>query len=269
MSVMQTIWLAIVQGLTEFLPVSSSGHLILFAEFSSFNDQGLAVDIALHIGSLLAVLIYFYEDITKMLKSFFKNFLLPNFSDKNNKLAYMIIIASIPALILGFLLRNFGMEWLRSAKVVGWTILFYGLVLFYADKIGKNNKTTENIGLKEAILIGLAQCLALIPGTSRSGVTITMARFLGINRSEAAKFSMLLSVPTIAAAGALETFRLWKKSAILEVYETFDAIGYSFIASLLVIFFMMKWLKKFTFLPFVVYRVALGLALILYSYGVF
>ncbi len=269
MSVMQTVCLAIVQGLTEFLPVSSSGHLILFAEFSSFNDQGLAVDIALHIGSLLAVLIYFYEDITKMLKSLFQNFLLPNFSDKNNKLAYMIIIASIPALILGFLLRNLGMEWLRSAKVVGWTILFYGLVLFYADKIGKNNKTTENIGLKEAILIGLAQCLALIPGTSRSGVTITMARFLGINRSEAAKFSMLLSVPTIAAAGALETFRLWKKSAILEVYETFDAVGYSFIASLLVIFFMMKWLKKFTFLPFVIYRVALGLILILYSYGVF
>ena len=269
MSVMQTVCLAIVQGLTEFLPVSSSGHLILFAEFSSFNDQGLAVDIALHIGSLLAVLIYFYEDITKMLKSLFQNFLLPNFSDKNNKLAYMIIIASIPALILGFLLRNLGMEWLRSAKVVGWTILFYGLFLFYADKIGKNNKTTENIGFKDAILIGLAQCLALIPGTSRSGVTITMARFLGISRSESAKFSILLSVPTIAAAGALEIFRLWKKSAILEVYEIFDTVGYSFIASLLVIFFMMKWLKKFTFLPFVIYRVALGLILILYSYGVF
>ena len=268
MSIMQTIWLAIVQGLTEFLPVSSSGHLILFAEFTSFEDQGLAVDIALHIGSLLAVMIYFHKDIFKMLKGVFSKYLLPNFKNSGNKLAYMIIIASIPALVLGFILRNFGMESLRSARIIGWNILIYGLILFFADKIGKNNKTSDNIGYKVAVLIGVAQCLALIPGTSRSGITITMARFLGVNRSEAAKFSMLLSIPTILAAGALETYRLWKASATGEVLDTLDAIGCSFVASIIVIFAMMKWLKKFSFLPFVIYRVVLGLILIFYSYGV-
>ncbi len=268
MSVMQTIWLAIVQGLTEFLPVSSSGHLILFAKFTSFEDQGLAVDIALHVGSLLAVMIYFHKDILQMLKGVFGKYFLPDFSVQGNKLAYLIVIASIPALILGFWLRNFGMESLRSARVIGWNILIYGLILCIADKYGKNIKTTDDIGGKQALLIGLAQCLALIPGTSRSGITITMARFLGINRSEAAKFSMLLSIPTILAAGALETYRLWKVSAVGEILDTVDAIGCSFIASIIVIFGMMKWLKKFSFLPFVIYRVVLGMALILYSYGV-
>ena len=269
MSILQTIWLAIVQGLTEFLPVSSSGHLILFAEFTSFEDQGLAVDIALHIGSLLAVVIYFYKDILAMVKGIFSKYLLPDFSIKGNKLAYMIVIASIPALIIGFILRNFGMESLRSARIIGWTILIYGLILYFADKYGKNDKTTENISLKEAILIGIAQCLALIPGTSRSGITITMARFLGINRSEAAKFSMILSIPTILAAGMLETYRLWKSSSIVEVYNTFGSIFYSFIASIFVIYFMMKWVRKFSFLPFVIYRVVLGIVLILYSHEIF
>lgn len=268
MSVMQTIWLAIVQGLTEFLPVSSSGHLILFAKFTSFEDQGLAVDIALHVGSLLAVMIYFHKDILQMVKGIFSKYLLPDFKNSGNKLAYMIIIASIPALILGFILRNFGMESLRSARVIGWNILIYGLILFYADKVGKNNKTSDDIGYKEAVLIGVAQCLALIPGTSRSGITITMARFLGINRSDAAKFSMLLSIPTILAAGALEVFRLWRNSTLTDICDTLDAIGYSFVASIMVIFFMMKWVRKFSFLPFVIYRVVLGTALILYSYGV-
>ena len=266
MTTMQTIWLALIQGLTEFLPVSSSGHLILFAKFSAFKDQGLAVDIALHVGSLLAVIIYFYKDIFNMVKGFFSGWLLPNFADKGNKLAYMIVVASIPALLFGFLLRNLGMEWLRSAKVIGWTIMFYGLILYYADKVGKKTKSTADIGIKEAILIGLAQCLALIPGTSRSGVTITIARFLGLERSEAAKFSMLLSIPTILAAGAFEAYRLWKSSAVSQIYDTFDAIGYSFVASIIVIFFMMKWLKKFSFLPFVIYRVILGVTLILYSH---
>ena len=269
MSVMQTIWLALVQGLTEFLPVSSSGHLILFAEFTSFEDQGIAVDIALHIGSLLAVTIYFYKDILQMLKGVLGKYLLPDMKNVGNKLAYMIVVASIPALILGFVLRNFAMESLRSSGIIGWTILIYGLILFYADKIGKSEKNSADIGIKEAVLIGLAQCLALIPGTSRSGVTITMARFLGINRSDAAKFSMLLSIPTILAAGALETFRLWKTSSVGTIFDTFDAIGYSFVASVLVICFMMKWVRRFSFMPFVVYRVILGIALILHSYGVF
>lgn len=269
MSFLQLISLALVQGLTEFLPVSSSGHLILFARFSGFADQGIGMDIALHIGSLLAVLIYFHKTVGEMFCGVFKTWLLPCWKDYGNRLAYLILIASIPALIFGFMLRNYGMDWLRNPKIIGWTILFYGLILYLADRIGNTSRTTKDLGVKDALLIGLAQCLALIPGTSRSGITITMARFLGINRSEAAKFSMLLSVPTILAAGALESWRLFVQGNSAEIWNAADAVGYSFVASILVIFLMMKWLKKATFLPFVIYRVLLGLALILYSYGFF
>lgn len=269
MTTMQLIWLALVQGLTEFLPVSSSGHLILFGRFSGFADQGVACDIALHIGSLVAVLIYFYKTVGEIFSGLFRHKLLPFWADYGNRLAYLIGFASVPALLVGFFLRNYGMEALRDPKIIGWTILFYGLVLYAADKYGKTIRTTADITLKDAMLIGLAQCLALIPGTSRSGITITMARFLGINRSEAAKFSMLLSVPTILAAGTLEGWRLWRLGTSSDILWAADAAFYSFVASIMVIFVMMKWLKKATFLPFVIYRVILGLVLILYSYEVF
>lgn len=269
MTTLQLIWLALIQGLTEFLPVSSSGHLILFARFSGFVDQGLAVDIALHIGSLAAVLIYFHKTIGQMFRGVVCHKFLPDWKDEGNRLAYLILAASIPALCIGFLLRNYGMDWLRNPKIIGWTILLYGLLLYFADRFGKTIKTTSDLGLKDAVLIGLAQCLALIPGTSRSGITITMARFLGVNRSEAAKFSMLLSVPTILAAGFLEGWRLYHQGSSSEILWAADAAAYSFFASILVIFLMMKWLKKATYLPFVIYRVILGTVLILYSYGFF
>lgn len=269
MCTLQLIWLAAIQGLTEFLPVSSSGHLILFAEFTDFPDQGIAVDIALHIGSLFAVLIYFHKTIWRMICGVCKNKLLPDFSDDGNRLAYLIAIASVPALIAGFMLRNYGMEWLRNPKIIGWTILLYGLLLYAADRYGKVTRKMTDLKIKDALFIGLAQCLALIPGTSRSGVTITMARFLGVDRSEAAKFSMLLSVLTIAAAGALECFRLFRRGNPTEILWAADAALYSFMASFLVIFVMLKWLQKATYLPFVVYRVVLGIVLILYSYEIF
>lgn len=269
MTVLQMIWLAIVQGLTEFLPVSSSGHLILFAKFTSFPDQGIAVDIALHIGSLIAVVIYFHKTVWEMLTGLFQFKFIPHFNNEGNRLAYLILIAALPALFIGFMLRNYGMEWLRSPKIIGWTIMLYGLVLYFADKYGKVDKTTSDITVKQALLIGLAQCLAFVPGTSRSGITITMARILGINRSESAKFSMLLSVPTIMAAGGLEIYRLINRGSEGEILWAADAAAYSFAASILVIFVMMQWLKKSTYLPFVVYRVVLGAALILYSYGIF
>lgn len=269
MTTLQMVLLAIVQGLTEFLPVSSSGHLILFSKLTSFPDQGIAVDIALHIGSLAAVLIYFHKTIAEMFVGVFQNNLLPAFRNYGNRLAYLIIMASLPALAVGFMLRNYGMDGLRNPKLIGWTILIYGLILYFADKYGKTNKTTADITIKEALIIGFAQCLALIPGTSRSGITITMARFLGIDRSESAKFSMLLSIPTILAAGTLEGYRMLKNGSHGEILWAMDAAAYSFAASILVIFLMMKWLKKSTFLPFVIYRIVLGIALLAYSYGYF
>lgn len=269
MTTVQLISLGLVQGLTEFLPVSSSGHLILFGKFSAFADQGIGMDIALHIGSLLAVLIYFYKTIGAMFQGLWKKYFLPDFKNFGNRLVYLLLVASIPALIFGFFLRNYGIEGLRNPKLIGWTILLYGLLLWVADKYGKNARSIEQISFIDALLIGFAQCLALVPGTSRSGITITMARFLGVARAEAAKFSMLLSVPIIFAAGVLEGWHFIKQGNSEEILWAMDAAFYSFIFSLSVIFLMLKWLQKWSYLPFVIYRVVLGVALLLYANGIF
>ena len=263
MSFFQLIGLAIIQGLTEFLPVSSSGHLILFSKAAHLPDQGVGLDVALHIGSLLAVLFYFRKTILLMIKEVFLNKLKPDFSLPYNKLAFLLIIASLPALCVGFLLRNFGLEALRAPKIIGFNILIYGIVLYVADKFALSTKKLNDITVKDALFIGLAQCLALIPGTSRSGISITMARILKINRLDAAKFSMLLSIPVIFAAGCLEGYRLFLKNDISEILLSLDAVFYSALASYAVIFLMMKWLQKWTYLPFVVYRVGLGILLII------
>ena len=263
MSIIHLLALAVIQGLTEFLPVSSSGHLVLFSNLMHFEDEGLGIDIALHIGSLFAVLIYFKGEIAGMFREVFKTGLKPDFKLEYNKLAWMLMVACVPALIMGFYLRNADFAFLRDPKVIGFNILFYGLLLYVADTFFKSEKTIKHIGIKEAILIGLAQCLALIPGTSRSGVTITMARFLNIKRVDAAKFSMLLSIPVIAAAGALESYRLFASGSSADVLFSLSAVVFSFIASYLVIWLMMEWLKRFSFLPFVIYRVLLGLSLLL------
>lgn len=160
------------------------------------------------------------------------------------------------------------MEWLRSTKIIGWTILGYGLLLFVADKFGMTIRKINHLSPLDAFLIGCAQCLALIPGTSRSGVTITMARFLSMERREAAKFSMLLSIPAIIAAASLVAFELYQQENLAAVAETIDGITYSFISSIIAIYIVMWWLKKSTFLPFVIYRILLGSYLILDSYGI-
>ncbi len=265
MSFIQIVCLAIIQGLTEFLPVSSSGHLVLFSHIAQFQDQGVGIDVALHIGSLIAVLIYFRAELGKMIKEVFQKKLMPDFSLKYNRLAYLLVIGSIPALIVGGALRNFGMDFLRNPKIIGCTILFYGLVLYAADRFSKSEREMKDMGIKDALLIGLAQCLALVPGTSRSGITITMARFLKISRIDAAKFSILLSVPVIFAAGCLEGYRMFMASGTGEILFALDAVIFSFMASYAVIYLMMKWLQRFTYTPFVVYRVILGLLLILFA----
>ncbi len=269
MTTAQLISLGLIQGLTEFLPVSSSGHLILFGKFGAFADQGIGVDIALHIGSLVAVLIYFHKTIAEMFKGLWQKYFLPNFKNAGNRLAYLLLVASLPALLIGFFLRNYGMESFRNPKLIGWTILLYGLLLWAADKYGQNKRNMKQLNVLDAFFIGCAQCLALIPGTSRSGITITMARFLGVSRAEAAKFSMLLSMPTIFAAGVLEGWRLFCRGDTAQILLAADAAFYSFIFSFAVIFLMLKWLQRWSYLPFVVYRVILGMALLMYAYGIF
>ena len=267
LSTYQIILLSLLQGLTEFLPVSSSGHLILFSVFTTFPDQGQALDVAMHIGSILAVMIYFSEELWKMAKGLFRSFFMPNFKDDGNRLFWLIILATIPAILFGLCLKLTGTEWMRSSKLIGWTILGYGILLYISDCKGKTVRKVEQIGIKEAAIIGLAQCLALIPGTSRSGITITAARFLGFERREAAKFSMLLSIPTILGAGILVGYELFRENNLKEIIFAIDGILYSFIFSVIAIYTVMWWLKKSTFLPFVIYRVILGTTLLLNAYG--
>ena len=263
----QILLLSVLQGLTEFLPVSSSGHLILFSKFTTFPDQGPFLDVAVHVGSIMAVILYFWRDIWQMIKDLWKSHFLPNFKISGAKLAWLIVIATIPAVIAGFSLKSYGLENVRSAKLIGWTLVCYGIILFFADKYGRITRKTNDLTIKDALIIGLAQCLALIPGTSRSGITITAGRFLGLERREAAKFSMLLSIPTIAGAGLLMAIELFQSGDLSGITDAGHGVVYSFVASLGAIFIMMNWLKKWTFAPFVIYRVALGGYLLLDAYG--
>lgn len=249
------------------MPVSSSGHLILFSKFTMFPDQGMALDVAMHVGSILAIMIYFSEDVWLMAKGLWKRYFLPDFSIPGNKLFWLIVIASIPAVIAGLLLNTQGTEWMRSSKLIGWTILGYGLLLFVADSIGMTIRKINHLSMLDAFLIGLSQCLALVPGTSRSGITVTMGRFLGMERREAAKFSMLLAIPTIIGAGLLVGFKLYQQNNLKEIILAIDGITYSFIFSIVAIYVIMWWLRKSTFMPFVIYRIFLGSLLLLDSYG--
>ncbi|MBQ8436824.1 MAG: undecaprenyl-diphosphate phosphatase [Alphaproteobacteria bacterium] len=261
--------LSILQGLTEFLPVSSSGHLILFSIFTTFPDQGMALDIAVHVGSIFAVMIYFRKTIWQVIKGTLKNFFIPNFKDEGNKLFWLMVIGTLPVVFVGMLFRKYEIEFRGDdgSKIIGWTILVFGFLLFIADKIGWTVRKIEHLGIVDALLIGCAQCLALVPGTSRSGVTMTMARFLGMERSEAAKFSMLLSIPAIIGAATLVGYELYSEGQIAQLLQASDAVMYSFAASILAIGIMMWWLKKSTFLPFVIYRIVLGTILLLNAYG--
>ena len=261
------LFLSVLQGITEFLPVSSSGHLILFSKFTTFPDQGLGLDVAVHVGSILAVMIYFSEELWRMFKGLLKTYFIPTLSNKDARTFWLIVIGTVPVVIVGLLLKEHGMEWLRDTRIIGWTILGYGILLFIADKFGLTIRKIEHLRPLDAFLIGCAQCLALIPGTSRSGITVTMARFLSMERREAAKFSMLLSIPAIIAAACLVALEIYQQGDMTVFIEAIDGITYSFIASILAIYVVMWWLKKSTFLPFVIYRIILGGFLLLDSYG--
>jgi len=266
---MQIVWLALIQGLTEFLPVSSSGHLILFSKYTGFADQGQMIDIALHIGSLIAVVLYFWKSIKAMLVELFKNKFLPKFANTDVRIAYYLLFATLPAIIIGGVLSFFGMEWVRSAKLIGWTLIIYGIILWYTDTKFKAEKNLSNMKFWEALAIGFAQCLAFVPGTSRSGVTITVGRILGFNRSEIAKFSMLLSIPSILAAGVVAAYALSHSNEAAQIIMAYQAVILSFVFSFMAIWFMMTWLRTKTFLPFVIYRIILGIFLLADAYGLF
>lgn len=254
--------LAVVQGITEFLPVSSSGHLILVPKLFCWPDQGLTLDVAAHVGTLLAVLVYFWRDVGSMTGGMIR--LAQGKRDARARLVWLLLVASVPALAIGFALDRWAGDALRDYRIIAGTLIGFGILLYLADRIGLTVRRIEHMTAGSALAIGFFQCLAFIPGTSRSGITMTMARFMGYERQEAARFSFLLSIPTIAAAGVWKGYQLVRGGDFADIERALMMIGFSAVTGFLAITFMMYWLRRASFAPFVVYRIILGFGL-LYS----
>lgn len=265
MTIEQIIILSLIQGITEFLPISSSGHLAMLPLLTDWPDQGVMSDVALHFGSLIAVLIYFWRDVKNLVIGFFDVFRGKN--SANRKLFLLLSLATIPVFVVGYILKKTGIiDNLRNLEVIAWANIIFAVFLYWFDKIGEQVKNTEKFSVKDAVLIGLAQCLALIPGSSRSGTTMTMARKLGYKRDESARLSMLMSIPTILGASLLLLVDLSKETDVSVQADAMIMAGLSFVVAFLSIWGLMALLKRMSMLPFVIYRVVLGLALIIYIY---
>lgn len=264
MSIFYILFLAIVQGLTEFLPVSSSAHLILAPYLMDVPDQGYEIDLAVHVGSLFAVMIYFKRETFGLISGAFDTIRL-RFSTPESKFFILLVIATIPVIIFGVILELMGLiDALRSPKIIAITMILFGVILYIADKFSKQDRIMDDWNLRDAVIMGLWQAIALIPGTSRSGATVTSARFLGFDRRDGAKIAMLMSIPTILAGGALLSLQIIKGGNVDTTLLKFAAIaaGASFIAALLALSLMMKFLKSADFTPYVIYRIILGVVLL-------
>lgn len=255
--------LAALQGITEFLPVSSSAHLILLPALTGLPDQGTFLDVAVHLGTLGAVVLYFRADVARAVRG------LPRMgraSDPDGRLALALLIATIPVILFGLALRaTVGTEALRSVALIGWTTLLFGILLWLADRFAPERVRPWT--LRDALLMGIAQALALIPGTSRSGVTITAARALGYERHEAARLAMLMSIPTILASGAVLATDVVGEADWPLMRDAAVAALFAFAAALGALHGMMRLLASVSFTPYVLYRVALGLGLLAWAYG--
>ena len=266
MSIEQIIIIAIIQGLTEFLPVSSSGHLALIPVVTDWPDQGVITDVMVHVGSLFAVIAYFWRDVWNLLCGTWDMIRFRN--THNSRMAGYIALATIPALVFGAALKLSGtLDALRAdpvtlAKIIAWAAVIYGILLWVADAVGSRAKKMEDMKLAPALIIGFSQALALIPGTSRSGATMTAARFLGFERAEAARFSFLLGIPAIAAAGGFTAIEAIQIGGGIPSYAIWAAV-LTFFAALLAIALLMALVKRVGLWIFMVYR--LGLALVLFA----
>ncbi len=255
------ILLAIIQGLTEFLPISSSAHLILPAQLGWIEDQGTTIDVAVHVGSLFAVMLYFRKDVWSLITGFFDAVRLR--WTWGAKLFVFLSLATIPTLAVGVFIATMDAEdALRSATLIGVTSIVFGLLLYEADRIALRYKKVENITWRGAVFYGAAQVLALLPGTSRSGITMTAGRFLGYERAEAARFSMLLAIPTILAIGGFKALEVVESGDPVLQTNVAWALGLSFLTAYLAIWVFMALVERIGLLPFVIYRVLLGVALL-------
>lgn len=260
----QALLLALVQGLTEFLPVSSQAHLVLYSLISGAIYQGLDFDIVLHAGSLVAVVLYFRRELLKMAVDWLRS-ISGGPRSADSTLAWWIILATVPAGLAGLLFKDHAEAALRSPMIMAAALIVFGLALGWADLRHRGQRDEYSLGIKDVAIIGLAQALALIPGTSRSGITITAALFLGLNRESASRFSFLLSIPIIAAAGLLAALDLAESGFESGFGVLFLAFLAAAISTYACIHFFLAFIKRIGMLPFVIYRVALGVLLIAFA----
>ena len=255
------LWLAALQGFTEFLPISSSGHLILLPGLLGWPDQGLAFDVAVHVGSLVAVLVYFRHDVGLILRDWLRS-LVGGASTPYSRLAWSIACATIMVAVTGFFVEDLVNRWLRDPVPVALATIIFGLLLWWADRAGRKQRTIEQIGWLDVLVVGSAQVFALIPGTSRSGVTITAGLAMGLTREAAARFSFLMAIPVIALVG------IWQVRKLIVASDPVDwsVLLFATLVSALVAFTCIHWflgfLRRFSMLPFVIYRLFLGLILL-------
>ena len=249
LSSLEILILSFIQGVTEFLPISSVAHLVVVSKYYAFNNQNLLIDICLHFGSLIAIIIYFRND--------FFNFL------KNRNFLFNILIGTIPIIPAGFILYQMGlMDYLRSLKVIGWMSLIFGILLYLSDKSKTLKKIDKNFNKKSAFIIGLFQVIALIPGVSRSGITITGGRFLGFDRFDSAKISFFMAIPALAVASSLGMYNIYKEGSAELNFLAIIAIIFSGIFSYITISVFLNFIKKFSLKIFIIYRIILSIIIL-------
>ena len=245
--------LSLIQGITEFLPISSSSHLIIISEYLKFNNQNLEIDISLHIGSFLAVLVFFRNDLINFVK--------------NKKIFLLILTSSFPIMIVGFFLTKTNViNALQTLEVIGWTTIIFGILLYISDKFKQNKFIKNNLGLSDAIFIGIVHATSLVPGVSRSGVAITAGRLLGYSRVDSARISFLLSIPTLFAVSIYGLFEIYSTSVFEINNFNIMSVFLSFFFSYITIKYFLIFLKKFSLTIFVIYRIILGIIIISYVY---
>ena len=259
MDTLQLVLLSVIQGLTEFLPVSSSAHLVLLSEFLRQEDQGIIFDVGVHFGTLIAAIVYFRSDIKTMLI----NLISEKLSSPGNNLTFNLAVAVFPILIAGFFLRDSIDLKLRNSEVIAYATILFGLLLYLAQ-LNKGKEDVDFLSLPRAFVIGLFQCLALIPGTSRSGITITAGLFLGLSATAASRFSFLLAIPTIGAIALVELVRFSFLDLSQNGIELLIAITISFLVAYISIDMFLRLIERIGFTPFVIYRLLLGGWLLLY-----
>tara|TARA_B110000014_G_scaffold242484_1_gene212114 strand:+ start:246 stop:1034 length:789 start_codon:yes stop_codon:yes gene_type:complete len=262
MDLIQVLFLSFIQGLTEFLPISSSAHLILFSDFFNSNIQSLNFDISLHLGTLIAACVYFKDEILQILNSFSSS----DNASIGKKLLVNLTIATLPILIIGFFVRDLVEIFLRSPEIIAYTTIIFAVILYLSTKVKTQYTQLDSIFPIQSLIIGLAQCLALIPGTSRSGVTISAGLALGMDSKVASRFSFLLAIPTIGAIASYQIIGVDFTSFAEEYKANLMGIFISFVTAYLTIDFFIKFIDRIGFMPFIIYRLALGTLILVFLF---